>query len=259
MVTTSGAASDGSHRSAGRVGGGGARSFVRMARWMTDRGAMLAPWSHATGETEGVLVLPRGQRREAPTLEEVRALRRVADRLAALCHARGTRSRSSRETRRGSRAPSGRKSEWNASATCARSTSGATRSPRLGWPARTVGVYSAASRMALEALERRTSVGAPLAVVSPSGVDPVAVLARAHLAGLAPWAARARRRDRRTRARPGALEDRASRARARRSPACCAAGRRRPPGGTSSIPWRALGPKNAPRGSAGAARLFSSR
>jgi DNA-binding NtrC family response regulator len=38
--------------------------------------------------------------------------------------------------------------------------------------------------MALEALERRTSVGAPIAVVAPSGVDPVPYLARAHLAGV---------------------------------------------------------------------------
>ena len=53
---------------------------------------------------------------------------------------------------------------------------------RLARPA-TVGVYSAASRMALEALERRTAVGAPIAVVAPSGVDPVPYLARAHLAG----------------------------------------------------------------------------
>ena len=55
---------------------------------------------------------------------------------------------------------------------------------RLDWsgPA-TAGVYSAGSRLVLEALERRTSVGAPIAVVAPSGVDPVPHLARAHLAG----------------------------------------------------------------------------
>jgi DNA-binding NtrC family response regulator len=37
--------------------------------------------------------------------------------------------------------------------------------------------------MALDALERRTAVGAPIAVLAPSGVDPVPFLARAHLAG----------------------------------------------------------------------------
>jgi DNA-binding NtrC family response regulator len=46
-----------------------------------------------------------------------------------------------------------------------------------------VGVYSAASRGVLEALERRTAVSAPIVVVAPSGADPVPYIARAHLAG----------------------------------------------------------------------------
>jgi DNA-binding NtrC family response regulator len=37
--------------------------------------------------------------------------------------------------------------------------------------------------MALDALERRTAVGAPIAILAPSGVDAVPVLARAHLSG----------------------------------------------------------------------------
>lgn len=53
---------------------------------------------------------------------------------------------------------------------------------RLARPA-TVGVYSATSRTLLEALERRTSAGAPIVIVAPSGADPVPYLARAHLAG----------------------------------------------------------------------------
>ena len=53
---------------------------------------------------------------------------------------------------------------------------------RLARPA-TVGVYSATARSLLEALERRTSAGAPIVVVAPSGADPVPYLARAHLAG----------------------------------------------------------------------------
>ena len=53
---------------------------------------------------------------------------------------------------------------------------------RLARPA-TVGIYSAASRAALDALERRTSIGAPIVVLAPTGVDPVPYLARAHLAG----------------------------------------------------------------------------
>jgi len=60
-----------------------------------------------------------------------------------------------------------------------------TKRPRhlpLARPA-AVGVYSAASRMAFEAIERRVRGNAPIAVVAPSGVDPVPYLARAHLGG----------------------------------------------------------------------------
>src|SRR5208283_1498566 len=53
---------------------------------------------------------------------------------------------------------------------------------RLARPA-AVGGYAVASRLALQALERRAAVDAPIAVVAPSGVDPVPYLARAHLAG----------------------------------------------------------------------------
>lgn len=156
-----------------------------LASWMRDQGAMLAILVACDGEAEGVLVLPRGNRREPLTLEEIVALRRVADRMAAACRARGI------ELRVLARA--------QASARCAEAAEDrvqrleheraldedrnvlATR--RLARPA-TVGIYAAASRMALEALERRTRVGAPIAVVAPAGVDPVPYLARAHLAGL---------------------------------------------------------------------------
>jgi DNA-binding NtrC family response regulator len=53
---------------------------------------------------------------------------------------------------------------------------------RLARPA-TLGTYAPASRMALEAIERRADVSAPIAVVAPSGVDPIPYLARVHLGG----------------------------------------------------------------------------
>jgi DNA-binding NtrC family response regulator len=46
-----------------------------------------------------------------------------------------------------------------------------------------IGIYSAASRMAFDAIERRVRMSAPLAIRAPSGVDPVPYIARAHLAG----------------------------------------------------------------------------
>jgi hypothetical protein len=155
-----------------------------LGKWMNDRGMMLATLVTSDGETEALLVLPRGPRDEPVTFEEVRALKDTADHLAAACRARGTQSRmlaraheamlrADAEGERVSRLLHERALDVGRDALAA---------ARLARPA-TVGVYSAASRMALEALERRTAVGAPIAVVAPSGVDPVPYLARAHLAG----------------------------------------------------------------------------
>ena len=155
-----------------------------LAQWMTDRNALLATVVACEGETEGVLVLPRVAREEPVTLEEVRAIKDAADRLAAACRARGTQARmlarahdailraeAAEEMLEGLRHQRDLDVGRHALAAV-----------RLARPA-TVGVYAASSRMALEALERRTAVGAPIAVLAPSGVDPVPFLARAHLAG----------------------------------------------------------------------------
>jgi hypothetical protein len=156
-----------------------------LAKWMHDRGAMLATVIACDGETEGVLVLPRGRRQEPVTLEEVRAFKRAADRLAVACRARGTQTRML-ERARDAVVRAEKAEEVVAKLAHDRELDvqrDALATGRLARPA-TVGVYSAASRSVLEALERLTSVGAPIAVVAPSGADPVPYLARAHLAGL---------------------------------------------------------------------------
>src|SRR5208283_2530713 len=56
-----------------------------LSQWMSDRGALLVTVVAYDGETDGLLVLPRVDRTQPPTLEEVRALKNVADRLAAAC------------------------------------------------------------------------------------------------------------------------------------------------------------------------------
>jgi hypothetical protein len=155
-----------------------------LARWMADRDALLATLVTCDGETEGVLVLPRVARAEPVTLEEVRALKGAADRLAAACRARGAQARMlARAHEAMLRAEAAdetvEKLRHEQALDVGRDALATTR---LARPA-TVGVYAAASRMALEALERRTSVGAPIAVLAPSGVDPVPYLARAHLTG----------------------------------------------------------------------------
>jgi len=155
-----------------------------LARWMNDRGALLASLVTCDGETEGVLVLPRVARDEPPTLEEVRALADTAGRLAAACRARGTRdrmlARAVEATRRAEAAE--QRIELLHHERALDRGRDALAAIRLARPA-TIGVYSAASRMALEALERRTAVGAPIAILAPSGIDPVPMLARAHLSG----------------------------------------------------------------------------
>jgi hypothetical protein len=157
-----------------------------LAKWMNDRGALLATLVESDGETDGVLVLPVAGRAntEPPTLEEVRALKAAADKLAAACRARTTQrrmlARAHEATQRAEAAEEAmERLRHERALDVGRDVLAAMR---LARPA-TVGVYSACSKMALEALERRTSVGAPIAVVAPSGVDPVPYLARAHLAG----------------------------------------------------------------------------
>jgi hypothetical protein len=155
-----------------------------LCRWMNDRAMMLATIVAYDGETEAVLCIPRGPRPEPVTLEEVRALKDTADRLAAACRARGTQARMlARAHDAMQRADTADQRvdrlEHERALDVGRDTLAAAR---LARPA-TVGVYSAASRMALDALERRTIVAAPIAVVAPTGVDPVSYLARAHLAG----------------------------------------------------------------------------
>ncbi len=155
-----------------------------LARWMNERRALIATVVACGGETEGVLSLPRGRRSEPVTLEEVRAFKRVADRLAMACRAVGTQMRML-ERARGAVVRAEKAEEAVEKLTHDRALDAhrdALATGRLARPA-TVGVYSATSRNVLEALERRTALGAPIVIVTPGGADPVPYLARAHLAG----------------------------------------------------------------------------
>lgn len=155
-----------------------------MARWLDLREAMCATVVTRSGEPEGLLVLPRGNRDEPLSLEEARAFKRLADALAAVCHARAIEQRArARELELVMRADRAEEDVERLRHDLALHVGRhALAAARLARPA-TVGVYSAPSRLALEALERRTAVNAPIAVVAPSGVDPVPYIARAHLAG----------------------------------------------------------------------------
>jgi hypothetical protein len=155
-----------------------------LARWMDDSVAMLAVVVTRAGEAEGLLVLPRGRRGEPLSLEEARAIKRLADALAALCHARAALARSlDRERQAVLRAEETdlvlARLQHESDVHVGRHELAASR---LARPA-TVGVYSAAARMAWGALERRVRASTTVFVVAPSGVDPVPYVARAHLGG----------------------------------------------------------------------------
>jgi hypothetical protein len=161
-----------------------------LAKWMSDRGAMLVTLVESDGASdggmEGMLVLRRGpgSGTKCLTFEEVRALKAVAEGLAPACRARAAQVRLlARAQDAVKRAEA---TEERLEAVRHESAGNAARcvlaARRLAWPAE-AGMYSVASRMALETLERRTALGAPIAVVAPSGVDPVPYIARAHLSG----------------------------------------------------------------------------
>lgn len=153
-------------------------------KWLESREALFATVIAEADEPDGLLVVPRGPRTDALTLEEAIAAKRVADAFVAICQASSERERHlARE-----RALKGRIDELEeelsrmkhaASLDAARNV---LASNRLARPA-TIGLYSAAARLAYEAIERRVLTSAPIVLVAPSGVDPVAYLARAHLSG----------------------------------------------------------------------------
>ncbi len=153
------------------------------ARWMQDRGAMLAAVVTRAGEAEGLLVLPRGRRASALSLEEARAIKRLADALAAMCHARASLARSLERER------VSKVTAEEAVAALAVATGELDRragvhvlaAERLARPA-TVGIYSAAARLAFDAIEGTLRAGRTLFVHAPPGTDPVPYVARAHLA-----------------------------------------------------------------------------
>lgn len=159
-------------------------SLRPLARWLEDRGMLSATLVVRDGEVDGVLVVPRGVRIEPVTLEEVRVLEAVATRFGSACAARSALGRSlAREQEHGRVAADAEARAERAEHQLDRQRAaheGA--AARLARPA-TVGIYSAASRMAYEAIERSARAGAPLVVTARSGVDPVPFLARAHLAG----------------------------------------------------------------------------
>ena len=156
------------------------RSF---SRWLDDHGAMLVAVIVRAGEPEGLLVLPHGKRTEALSLEEARAIKRLADALAALCHARSALARSlARERTATERAERADASLERATSELERRHAQHTRAAEHLARGAMIGIYSAVARFAFDAIEETVKAGRALFVHAPSGVDAVPYIARAHLA-----------------------------------------------------------------------------
>lgn len=157
--------------------------------WLVDRDALAAVVVTREGEPEGLLVVVRGDRDAPLALEEVRALKALADGLAGACHARSALARSTERERDAQRRAEA--AEAIAQRLQHDFAEGAERearmTARLARPA-TVGLYSASSRTAYEALERRARIAAPFVCIARSGVDPIPYIARAHQMGSRPTA-----------------------------------------------------------------------
>jgi hypothetical protein len=155
-----------------------------LARWMDERGALAATLVTRDGEAVGMLLIPRGTRRESITLEEAHALRGLADAMSGACAGRSSLARSQlREREASERAEAAehdlerrRHAEQLASARLVLGAMGQVSGVD-------VGRYSPAMRLARGALDRRVHMGAPVVVLAPFGLDPVPHLAEAHLSG----------------------------------------------------------------------------
>ncbi len=152
--------------------------------WMRDAGVLAAVTLVRMGQPEGALLVPRGARKSALSLEEVTALEALATSLGMALSMRAALARSHTRERAShllAEAESDRAARVeHALSLLTEQNSRATE--RLARPA-AIGIYSAPSRLAYDAALRRTQAQAPLFVHAPSGVDPVPYLARAHLAG----------------------------------------------------------------------------
>ncbi len=161
------------------------RADIRPAlEWLRARGAMSLTLLTDDEGPVGALVLPAGARAHPLSLEEVRALRTLADRMTAqlgvsgaLARARAreveSRRSAERETARAALLEKGvmtatRRHEANAR--------------RLARPA-LVAPYSPVSRLTMENLERAAANGAPLSLLTPPGIDPVPYAALVHGTG----------------------------------------------------------------------------
>jgi hypothetical protein len=155
-----------------------------IGQWARDLDAHAMILISLDGVPEGVLVVPRYERTESLSLEEVEALRALGDHLAAALSLYGQRGRAFlREQELKARleklTDESTRKEHEALHIHERHVATTTR---LARPAE-VGFYSAVAQLAQQTLERRMKVMATTIVETPSGADPVPIIARSVLCG----------------------------------------------------------------------------
>jgi hypothetical protein len=152
--------------------------------WMGSRRAFSATLVLDEDGPSGFLLLPRGNRASAMTLEEARAVRVLSDRMSSLLAVSSALARSrERELAAIARADAIDDERQRLEHVLMEGAEHHRRAARrFAEPVRAT-AYSPAARMAKDALERAGAAGRPLSLVTPPGTDPVGWAALAHLAG----------------------------------------------------------------------------
>jgi DNA-binding NtrC family response regulator len=150
--------------------------------WFLARGAYSATIVCDQDGPLGFVLLPSESRGSPLTLEEARALRSLSDRISSLISVSAALSRA-RERELGAQARAealDRECQRLTQAIHADATRHRLPAERLAQRARTT-AFSPNARMALDALERLGRTDAPLALITPPGIDPQGFAAHAHL------------------------------------------------------------------------------
>jgi transcriptional regulator with GAF, ATPase, and Fis domain len=160
------------------------RPDVRPAlEWLRDRGALSLTLLTEEEGPIGALLLPGSQRSAPLSLEEVRALRALADRMTSLMGVASALTRAqAREVDAQKKADSFEDRALYVEHLLA---SGQQRHEAFGRKlARTalLAPYSPAARLSVEELERLGKAGAPVSLLTPPGIDPVPYAAVVHRA-----------------------------------------------------------------------------
>jgi hypothetical protein len=154
-----------------------------LVQWLDARGLLSVTLVRDEDGPVGLLCIPRAKRRAPMNLEEVRAVRVLADRIGAVLGVSSALARSRAREMELRRQAERRGDEIDQLEFRLAAEGGRVRASaeRLAQPLQAK-VYSPAATMALEQARRMGALGVPVTLLTPPGVDPVPWGAVAHLA-----------------------------------------------------------------------------